>query len=168
MTRSLALRGVPDSSRMSLEIQERVLVDLRLPGDIGMLPLIAGVLERALRVGLVPAPDDDLLHRVDLALSEAFANTVDHAHARDARLLVRIRLLVEGTQVTLEMHDQGPGFDLEKACQHPCDELREHGRGVMLIRTLMDQVEYLQAFEPGINVLRMVLSSAARPSGSKA
>jgi serine/threonine-protein kinase RsbW len=152
---------------MTPESHERELLDVRLPGDIGMLPLLSGLIERALRVALHPAPDDEVLHRVDLSLSEAFANTVDHAHSRDPLLLVRVRLLTLGSQVTLEVHDQGPGFDLEEACRHPCDELREHGRGVILIRTLMDQVQYLRAVEPGINVLRMVLSSAGRPSGSE-
>src|SRR5688500_1058449 len=126
MPRLLAIREVPDSSRMTPQIEEKVLLDVRLPGDIGMLPLLSGVIERALRVGLKPVPDDDLLHRVDLSLSEAFANTVDHGHGRDPLLLVRIRLLLDGTRVTLEVHDQGPGFDLEEACRHPCDELREH------------------------------------------
>jgi len=92
-----------------------------------------------------------------LATGEAVTNIVRHAHREvaGAELLIRLELTPEAAVLTFV--DQGDRFDLCSVPHLPPGELRIGGRGVYLLRTVMDEVacEARPAGERG-NVLRMV------------
>ncbi|MBD3673658.1 MAG: ATP-binding protein [Planctomycetaceae bacterium] len=58
----------------------------------------------------------------------------------------RINILIQLTEefLSVSMQDQGPGFDVSKLPDPTEDGFidRPHGRGVLLMRTFMDEVEY--------------------------
>jgi serine/threonine-protein kinase RsbW len=82
---------------------------------------------------------------VGLAVREALCNAVLHGNCLDPCKLVQVRCqceLDEGVSVTIR--DQGRGFD-PNAIPDPSDVGNlgaEHGRGILLMRWLMDEVSF--------------------------
>jgi serine/threonine-protein kinase RsbW len=81
---------------------------------------------------------------VPLALTEAMANAIMRGNSNDPTRAVHVRAVLESDVLLLEVMDQGPGFDLDLVKYSPDDPdwlEREDGRGVFLMRQLMDHVE---------------------------
>ena len=98
---------------------------------------------------------------VELALREALNNAVLHGNAMDAHKLVEVRCRCErGKGVWLIVKDQGNGFDPHAVPDALApDRLEaEHGRGICLMRSSMDQV----LFERGGTEVRMWKGPAVR------
>jgi serine/threonine-protein kinase RsbW len=82
---------------------------------------------------------------VQLALHEALTNAILHGNHSDPEKFVRLCVMIqEGGEILIEVKDSGSGFDPNKLPDPTLGEniYRESGRGVYLIRQLMDQVEY--------------------------
>ncbi len=79
-----------------------------------------------------------------LSLQEALANAVLHGCQGDPSKVVRCRVEVSPTAITIAVRDPGPGFDLAAISnqEHDGPNLSEHGRGIQLMRALMDEVSY--------------------------
>jgi serine/threonine-protein kinase RsbW len=71
-----------------------------------------------------------------VAMSEAFTNVITHAQTP----WVTIRYAVAPLGITIEVQDDGEGFDTA-VLEQPYDPAAESGRGMHLIRSLMDTVE---------------------------
>ncbi len=82
---------------------------------------------------------------VGLALTEALANAVRHGCKNDPTKTVHCRVSLEpGRALLIVVRDSGPGFDPD-AIPNPMegDNInRDHGRGIYMIRQLMDEVHY--------------------------
>ncbi|MGW4890814.1 ATP-binding protein [Kitasatospora sp. NPDC004240] len=88
-----------------------------------------------LRVFLDPLPFGEAERsEVNGAVLEAVLNAVRHGAVRE-KPAVTIDLAAEAGRVTATVADHGPGFDPE--ARH-----RPYGRGVPLMRRLMDEVEF--------------------------
>jgi serine phosphatase RsbU (regulator of sigma subunit)/anti-sigma regulatory factor (Ser/Thr protein kinase) len=92
----------------------------------------------------------DELGACELALAEACNNAVQYAHpsSRDARIAVDVRC--DPQAVELQIRDHTAGFDWPAASTLP-DPEQERGRGLFLIRSLMDEARYFRG--PGANCL---------------
>jgi serine/threonine-protein kinase RsbW len=81
---------------------------------------------------------------VPLAVTEAMANAMLRGNASERSRTVQVRVELDAQRLCIEVTDEGDGFDLASLQQSP-DEAdwfeREDGRGVFLMRTLMDRVE---------------------------
>ena len=81
---------------------------------------------------------------VPVALTEALSNAIICGNRSDRTRAVRVCAAVEAELLVLEVTDEGEGFDAD-AIQHSPDDAdwleREDGRGIFLMRALMDQVE---------------------------
>ena len=98
---------------------------------------------------------------VPVALSEALSNAILRGNRGDREKVVRLRTVVSDTAVIFEIRDEGPGFDLNAKTRDPTDSAnveREDGRGLFLMRQLMDRVEQ---FRNDGNVVRLTLASTA-------
>jgi serine/threonine-protein kinase RsbW len=70
---------------------------------------------------------------------------------------VRVRACIVDRSLVLEVADEGTGFDLDACTADPTSPAnigREDGRGLYLMRRLMDRVE---RFTDGGNVIRLTL-----------
>lgn len=91
---------------------------------------------------------------IELPLREALVNAIVHGNQNDPRkrVYVKCRCTAEG-EVSITIQDEGCGFD-HKAVPDPTspdNQLRTHGRGIYLMRTLIDEVD----FEQGGSVVHM-------------
>ena len=81
---------------------------------------------------------------VHLALEEAFINAARHGNKMDPGKEIRIDYSVDLEKVAITVADEGSGFDPDKVPDPRCGDniYRAEGRGVLLIRSYMDVVEY--------------------------
>lgn len=106
--------------------------------------------------------DEGAMFAVRLAIEEAVVNAFRHGNRSDPAKVVFFRAAIDDARAEFEVEDQGPGFD-PRLIPDPTDEDNieiPSGRGVMLIRAYMTEVEYLK---PG-NKLRMSYVKGAAPS----
>lgn len=97
---------------------------------------------------------------VPVALTEALSNAILRGNSDDPSKTVHVKASVDPERLVIEVHDQGEGFDLD-ACTvdvSPDTLEREDGRGLFLMRKLMDRVECVPS-EPG-NTVRLTLHRA--------
>jgi serine/threonine-protein kinase RsbW len=125
------------------------------------LTLVPGLCERMRALLTEHQVDDSDAIQVEICLVEAVNNAIEHGYRCDPANFVEVRAEVEGAGLRLEVRDRGQGFDplrLEQALsrQPEFDEiamLSERGRGLAIIKEVMDEVSYLRT--DGVNVLRM-------------
>ena len=99
--------------------------------------------------------EEGAMFAVRLAIEEAVVNAFRHGNRSDPAKVVFFRAAIDDVRADFEVEDQGPGFD-PRLIPDPTDEDNleiPSGRGVMLIKAYMTEVEYVK---PG-NKLRMAL-----------
>ncbi|QWZ09828.1 ATP-binding protein [Nocardioides panacis] len=110
-------------------------LSLSLPNESGSVPVVRRLAAQALRAfGVLGEDIDD----VQLAITEACANVVDHANDADT-YEVKVELAADRCAITVV--DQGRGFDASAVAGPPALD-SESGRGLMLMRALVDNVAF--------------------------
>jgi len=79
-----------------------------------------------------------------IALQEGLANAVLHGSNNDPSKIIRCLVDVTAEAITIVISDSGQGFDTAIAADSTDDgtNLTQHGRGISLMRGLMDEVGY--------------------------
>ena len=125
---------------------------LTIPSDLHLLALARAFVEAICQVA---GFDERQTHAVVLAADEATNNAMRHAHADrpDAPLQIQCLILAHGLEVRI--HDEGDPFDLDAVESLDPAECRAGGRGVFLMRKLMDELTCEPRPEGG-NTVRLV------------
>jgi serine/threonine-protein kinase RsbW len=110
-------------------------------------------------VGQQAGLEDDDVAKLELAVDEACANVIEHAHHGDLTKDVVVRATFDDTTLRLEVLDSGSGFDPTAVPQADLARLAHErqagGLGLTVMHRLMDEVSY--EIVPGEkNRLRMV------------
>jgi serine/threonine-protein kinase RsbW len=94
-------------------------------------------------------PDYNLL----VAIQEALANAVVHGCGNNPSETVHCHVECNDSAIAITVRDPGPGFDVASLPDPTSMEnlAEEHGRGIFLLRSLMDEVR----FEEGGRLLQM-------------
>ena len=79
---------------------------------------------------------------VELLIREALTNAVLHGSGCEPSRRVILRLTVDQEGVTIEVSDEGPGFDWRSALARPMVTLYESGRGLTIYRKYADSVSF--------------------------
>ncbi len=80
--------------------------------------------------------------KVFLALREVVSNGIVHGNRNDPKKEVRIRVFY-GKKIRFEVKDQGEAFDFEGILKRgEQDIMRERGRGLCIVKQVMDVVRY--------------------------
>jgi serine/threonine-protein kinase RsbW len=100
-----------------------------------------------------PLTDEDVFP-IRLALDEGLANAVKHGNKFNETLSVRANVVTQNDELIIDIKDQGQGFDFVHVPDPTAQDklMKTSGRGVFLMRKIMDQVEYYD----GGRGLRMV------------
>jgi anti-sigma regulatory factor (Ser/Thr protein kinase) len=128
---------------------------LELPNDLRAIERsVDYLMEKGCEVGFD-------YHRLRLnfrvGLTEALANAMLYGNCRDPRKSVRVEACLTPAEITVQVTDEGRGFDPGALLDPtlPANRVRPGGRGIYLIRQLMDRVE----FNERGNSITMVLFS---------
>jgi serine/threonine-protein kinase RsbW len=123
--------------------KNRFTLDLRVPGRTEYLSLVGSIVECvAQRLENYRGDRDALAFHLNVVVTEAVGNAIRHGLTEHPRSRVRICIEVRGDELIIEVHDRGQGFDL-CTLSHTCpDDLDEGGRGLFVMRSLMDSVSY--------------------------
>ena len=129
---------------------------LTIPSDLSLLRLARGFVEAVCQVA---GFDEKSTYAIVMATDEATNNVMRHAHEGhpEATLQIQCYLVPDGIEVRLL--DEGAPFDLAAVPNLDPAEFRVGGRGVFLMRRLMDELSCQPRSDLGGergNTLRMV------------
>jgi anti-sigma regulatory factor (Ser/Thr protein kinase) len=109
-------------------------MSVELPRQRASVPMVRHLASHSLRqLGVIP----DVIDDIEIALSEVCTNVIDHAELGDS---YDVELYVKGSHCEIRVVDAGRGFDAMELAQHSADVDFERGRGLAIVRALMDQV----------------------------
>ena len=133
----------------------RVSLEVEIPSDVAYIERV---------VELIRHPCAELAYNahklalnVPVALSEAISNAILRANNEDPVKRVLVRAEIDMRQLVVDVQDEGEPFDLDgntRDATDPENLEREDGRGLFLMRSLMDRVE---SFRNQGNVVRLTL-----------
>jgi serine/threonine-protein kinase RsbW len=89
--------------------------------------------------------DPDTASQVTMAVIEAGTNAIQHGHGRDASKPVNVLFSVYPDRMEVEVTDTGAGFEEEEVSgdvTSPEHLLDLRGRGIFIMRSCMDEVEF--------------------------
>jgi serine/threonine-protein kinase RsbW len=118
------------------------LLNLSLPATSESLATITDAISEILERLEIP---EQKRFEIDLAVQEALANAVVHGCNGDASKIITCKLNGDAHgRVVISVTDPGPGFRPEVVPDPKRAEglYGDHGRGVYLIRQLMDEVQF--------------------------
>ena len=117
-------------------------IALRLPSRLELLGLLDRVTDS---VSERLSFDEDARSQISMSVIEAGTNAIQHGHHRDATKAVDIEFRVLPDALEIVVHDTGTGFDLKAVngnVTSPEHLLDQRGRGIYIMRSCMDQVEF--------------------------
>ena len=121
---------------------DRIEVDIKVPNQTRYLCLIGHIGENiALTLKHYGGDREKLAYELNLVLTEAMANAILHANEGDPEKEVHIEIGIQDRRMTIRVYDHGQGFDIRQFAE-PSHPLEEHGRGIYLIHSIMDEVVY--------------------------
>lgn len=106
--------------------------------------------EFARKIGL----GDEQIFGIDLAIRESVANAVKHGNKFDESKSVELELSANGDTLGIKVRDRGAGFAPDEIPDptNPENLLKTTGRGILFMRTFMDEVEWTNHPEGGMMV----------------
>ncbi|MBM4201278.1 MAG: ATP-binding protein [Gammaproteobacteria bacterium] len=124
-------------------VKNRFTLDLRVPGRTEYLALVGSIAECvARRLQDYRGDRDALAFNLNIVVTEAVGNAIRHGISAHSRSRLRICIEVRADELVIEVHDHGQGFDLDTLPDVPPDDLDEGGRGLFVMRSLMDSLTY--------------------------
>jgi serine/threonine-protein kinase RsbW len=99
--------------------------------------------EQATRFAAEAGLNEDEVLSIGMAVREAAVNAVLHGNAYDPAKKVTLELKSNSKDLMIAIRDQGKGVDVA-SIPDPCapeNLLKQSGRGIFLMRSLMDEVE---------------------------
>ena len=125
---------------------------LTIPSDLRLLGLARAFITAVCEVAGL---DETTTHSVVLACDEATNNVMRHAHQDNPESPLQIQCHVRPDCIEILLIDEGQPFDITSVPHLDPSELRVGGRGVFLMRSIMDELSCQPRGERG-NTLRMV------------
>ncbi|MGH7782669.1 MAG: ATP-binding protein [Candidatus Binatia bacterium] len=126
-------------------------IELKLPSRIESVDESAVFAERIARDW---GYDDDFLSAIDLAVRESVANAVKHGNKFDEEKQVEVVMTDAPDGLELTVRDFGEGFAVNEIPDptNPENLLKVNGRGILFMRSFMDEVGWERAEGGGMMV----------------
>ncbi len=129
-------------------------VDIKVPNQTRYLSLIGRIGEDiAMELKRFDGDRDMLAYHINLVLTEAMVNAIKHANANDPDKMVHVYINITDQDLLIRVFDDGQGFDINSIPPPDFEQLEDRGRGIFIIKQLMDTVKYEQI--AGGNMLEM-------------
>ena len=127
-----------------------IALECSLPSEVAAISPFVDKLMRLIRkCGHAPEGEND----VEIALREALANAIIHGNHENPGKHVHVHCRCEPSEISIAVKDEGRGFDVDTIADPTAPENQGsiHGRGIYLMKALMDEVR----FEEGGVVVHM-------------
>ena len=112
---------------------------------------------------------DEECSRVSISVLEAGTNAIQHGNRTDSTKAVDLSFEIHHDRLEVEVHDLGPGFNLDSVgswdITSPEHILDARGRGIYLMRSCMDRVQY--SFGPQGTTVRMMKARSPSANGAR-
>jgi serine/threonine-protein kinase RsbW len=135
----------------TVDIGTQALIDQDFPSTLDSVDEAeTSILEAAAQAGF----DEDEQHRIGMAFRECMVNAVVHGNRYNRRKQVHVRVAKSTERFTIQITDQGEGFELQEV-PDPLDDtnlLRHSGRGLFLMGAFMDDVKVRRVSPSGTEV----------------
>lgn len=128
-------------------------IRLELPSRLEFLEIVDKVIDG---VADQMQFDSDAQDEIAISVLEACTNAIQHGHALDPSRLVHVMFRLHADRLEVLVRDEGAGFDVEliEDAGAPENLLKPRGRGIFIMRSVMDEVTF-DAGGPG-TVCRLV------------
>ncbi len=128
--------------------------ELTVPSRLEEMTAVHDLVERAIREFEL---SEDLAHWIELTISESMINAIQHGNKCDPSKKATLRISKSEDALEVIVEDQGKGFTLDDIADPTNVEnlLKPSGRGILIIRSFMDEVNVTRR-EGGGSRLRMV------------
>jgi serine/threonine-protein kinase RsbW len=130
------------------------MIELQFPSRIEAIQRAASAAaEFVNRLGV----GEDAAYGVDMAVREAVTNAVLHGNRQDETKTVEVSFRSSPEAIEITVRDRGEGFDTGSVPDptDPENLLKTNGRGMLFMRTFMDEVRWSRHPEGG-TVVRML------------
>lgn len=86
--------------------------------------------------------DESTIADIAISVSELVNNAIDHGNKKNEEKRVTVAIEKDSSAVTISVSDEGTGFDPNELDDPLAEEnlLKEIGRGIFIVRSLMDTV----------------------------
>lgn len=118
-----------------------IIKSTKIPNDSHLLKEVSQGLINELKAKGV---NEDIVFDIHVSFEEALRNAMIHGNKLDPSKLVTVEAEIRHDAVEIRIEDEGAGFDPKHVPDPTMGEnvLRESGRGVYLMKHLMDEVRY--------------------------
>jgi len=88
--------------------------------------------------------DESTVDDISIALTELVNNAIHHGNKNDLNKVVTVSFKVDDKKISISISDEGTGFSPNSVSDpiHPDNLMADNGRGIYLVRALMDDVDY--------------------------
>jgi serine/threonine-protein kinase RsbW len=119
---------------------------------------VEGFLEK---VGKRAKLNEVQFNKLLVAATEAVNNGIIHGNKRDPHKKVVLTCELEQLTLIISVQDEGPGVDPTTIPDPLAEEnlMRENGRGVFLMKSLMDNVDFKKIPDGSLVIMKMALAS---------
>ncbi len=130
-------------------------LDIKVPNQTRYLSLIGRIGEDiAKEIDRYSGDRETLAYQINLVLTEAMTNAIKYGNPDNREETVHILINISDNKLFIRIYDYGQGFDINEIPLPDFDALEDRGRGIFLIKTLMDSVEYRKQSDG--NILEMI------------
>lgn len=118
-----------------------VVEKISIPSDFGSINKVESLIDSICSKLSIK---EDYYGNVLIAVTEAVNNAIQHGNNQDASVDVEIAVGDKETDFCFSIQDQGKGFDFDNLPDPtaPDNIEKEHGRGIFLMRSLAEEVEF--------------------------
>jgi serine/threonine-protein kinase RsbW len=125
---------------------------IKIPSSADQVATVDEFLEEWLRRRRVP---EDTIADLAIAITELVNNAIKHGNKKNQAKKVTVRLILENGKAKAMVADEGEGFNPDIIPDPVAKEnlMKEIGRGIFIVKSLMDDVEFNFPPEGGTRVI---------------
>ena len=114
--------------------------EITIPSRLEEMQTVHALVDQAIRAYNI---DSELDHWIELTISESMINAIQHGNKADPNKTAYLKISSTGDAIEIIVEDEGKGFTLDRVADPTADAnlLKPSGRGILIIRSFMDEVD---------------------------
>ena len=134
--------GIPFPRNHDLTREGQVRFDFLLPSKLSRILGVNRLV--SMLTSEFGFPPEESKVNLPLVMDEALSNAIQHGNKGNEDLKVHVRIYISARRIVVQIEDQGEGFSVDDSSDPRALEnlYKDSGRGLYLIRGLMDSVEF--------------------------